>query len=127
MCLRCFDVLIMARILLVDDEPRIVNFLEKGLRKQEHDLEVVSDGCQALETALSGQFDLVLLDLGLPSMDGLDVLAALRAENRSLPVIVLTAREESECMKALAKGANDYMQKPFRFHTLSQRIQLLLN
>lgn len=116
----------MARILLVDDEPRIVAFLEKGLRKQEHDLEVASDGCQALQTALVGEFDLVLLDLGLPSMDGLDVLAALRAENQCIPVIVLTAREESECMKALERGANDYVQKPFRFHNLNQRIHLLL-
>ncbi|NER84802.1 MAG: response regulator transcription factor [Leptolyngbya sp. SIO1D8] len=116
----------MPNILLVDDEPRIVSFLEKGLRKRRCSSEIASDGSQALEMAFSDRFDLMLLDLGLPGMDGLDVLAALRAENNSLPVMILTARGESACQQAMELGANDYMQKPFSFRELYKRLQALL-
>ena len=119
--------LTMAKILLVDDEPRIVNFLEKGLRQQNYEAAAAFDGRQALEMALSGAYDLVVLDLGLPIMDGFDVLAGLRSTNTSLPVMIITARGEADCARALKLGANACVHKPFRFRELLPKLSSLLN
>ena len=117
----------MAKILLVDDEPRIVTFLAKGLRRQNYESEFAFDGRQALNLALSRGFDLVVLDLGLPVMDGFDVLASLRASKLSLPVIIITARSEVDCTRAVELGADDCLHKPFRFSELLPRLQRLLD
>jgi DNA-binding response OmpR family regulator len=117
----------MSRILIVEDESRIASFLEKGLRGQGHTPTVVADGATGLDYALTGDFDLMVLDVGLPGMDGLTVLARLRAQGSSLPVVVLTARDSVETtMAALEGGADDYMPKPFRFDELAARIRLRL-
>ena len=117
----------MTKILLVDDEPRIVTFLAKGLRRQNYESEFAFDGRQALNLALSRAFDLVVLDLGLPVMDGFDVLASLRASKLSLPVIIITARSEVDCTRAVELGADDCLHKPFRFSELLPRLQRLLD
>lgn len=116
----------MAKILLVDDEPRIVMFLEKGLKRQNHEVESASNGRQALEMLLSNSFDLMVLDLSLPDLDGFGVLVGLRAVNKTLPVIVITALGEADCVRAIACGADDCLHKPFRFSELLPRIQWLL-
>ena len=117
----------MRRILVVEDEPRISSFIEKGLRAEGYTPTVVTDGVTALDYALSGEFDLAVLDVGLPGMDGFTVLRRLRQEKSTLPVIVLTARDSvSDTVRGLEGGADDYMPKPFRFAELMARIRLRL-
>ncbi len=116
----------MAKILLVDDEPRIVSFLEKGLKRQHHEAESAFNGRQALDLVLSNDFDLVLLDLGLPEIDGFGVLSGLRKANRSLPVMIITARGETDCARAIELGADDCLHKPFRFGELLPKLKRLL-
>ena len=117
----------MSSILIVEDEAGIASFLEKGLRGEGHTTSVVTDGPSALAAALGGEFDLVLLDLGLPLLDGTKVLRSLRAAGSDVPVIVLTARSGLEDVVAgLEGGADDYVAKPFRFRELSARIQVQL-
>lgn len=117
----------MRRILIVEDETRIAAFLEKGLRGQGYTPTVVADGISGLDYALTGDFDLMVLDVGLPGMDGLTVLNRLRERGSTLPVVVLTARDSVETtMGALDGGADDYMSKPFRFDELAARIRLRL-
>ena len=117
----------MARILIVEDETRIASFLDKGLRAEGHLTTVVGDGKEALELALDDDHDLVVLDLGLPGLDGIDVLDQLRAQGSRVPVIVLTARDSvNDTVSALEGGADDYMAKPFRFAELLARVRLRL-
>jgi two-component system, OmpR family, copper resistance phosphate regulon response regulator CusR len=113
----------MSRILIAEDTPQIVRFLTKGLRAEGHTTTAVSDGNAALELALSGQFDLMLLDLGLPGRDGLEVLTQLRGRV-AMPIIVLTARGAAQDFVAgLDSGADDYMSKPFRLPELLARVR----
>lgn len=117
----------MARILIVEDEQRIASFVEKGLRAEGHQPTVVADGPNGLDEALSGRFDLMVLDIGLPGMDGFAVLDQLRSQGSRMPVIVLTARDSvTDTVAALDSGADDYMAKPFRFAELIARIRLRL-
>ncbi|WP_448639971.1 response regulator transcription factor [Geodermatophilus sp. URMC 63] len=117
----------MSRVLIAEDEPRIAAFLEKGLRAHGFTTAVVGDGLTALDRARSGEFDLVLLDLGLPRLDGFAVLRALRAERCDVPVIVLTARDGvQDTVAGLEGGADDYVPKPFRFEELLARVRLRL-
>ncbi|HEX6931454.1 MAG TPA: response regulator transcription factor [Streptosporangiaceae bacterium] len=117
----------MSRILIAEDEPRIVRFLVKGLQAEGHVTACATDGNEALHLALSGDFDLLLLDLGLPGKDGLGVLAEVRRRNVRLPVIVLTARTATEdVVTGLDSGANDYVRKPFRLAELMARVRLQL-
>jgi len=117
----------MARILVVEDEPRIASFLVKGLRAQGHATTVVDSGSKALSHARAHGTDLVLLDLGLPDIDGLDVLASLRRFDTQTPVLVLTARDEvADTVAALDAGADDYLSKPFAFDELLARIRVAL-
>jgi len=115
------------RILIVEDEPRLVSFLEKGLQANGFVTAVAADGTTALAKADDEEFDLVLLDLGLPDIDGLEVLAELRRRGSKLPVLALTAREEvDDKVTGLNAGADDYMTKPFRFEELLARIRARL-
>lgn len=117
----------MNRILVVEDEERIASFIAKGLRADGFTPTVVADGITGLDYAVSGEFDLVVLDIGLPGMDGFTVLRRLREERADLPVIVLTARDSvTDTVAALEGGAADYMSKPFRFAELIARIRLRL-
>ena len=117
----------MNRILIAEDEPGIVRFLEKGLRAEGYATASASDGDLALQLAQTGEFDLMLLDLGLPGRDGFAVLTELRRRRVRLPVIVLTARNGSDDIVAgLDGGADDYMSKPFRLAELLARVRLRL-
>lgn len=117
----------MTRILIADDEPRIAAFLAKGLTAAGYTTTQVSDGVKALDYATSGEYDLLILDIGMPRMDGLAVLRNLRAMHTTVPVIVLTAADSLEnTVAALDGGADDYMTKPFRFEELLSRVKLRL-
>lgn len=117
----------MARILVVEDEARIASFLVKGLGAQGHSASVALSGVQALSRARAHEPDLVLLDLGLPDVDGLEVLTSLRRFAPRVPVIVLTARDEvADTVAALDAGADDYLSKPFAFDELLARIRVCL-
>lgn len=117
----------MNRILIVEDEPRIAAFLEKGLRANGFTTVAVEDGRQALQIADSHDFDLMILDLGLPDIDGLEVLEQLRGRGEFLPAIVLTARDDIEDkVRGFEIGADDYVTKPFRFEEMLARVRVRL-
>lgn len=117
----------MARVLIVEDEPRISSFIAKGLAADGFTTTVAADGDTGLDFALTGDFDLVILDIGLPGMDGFELLHRMRSQGCSLPVIVLTARDSvTDTVSALEGGADDYMPKPFRFAELLARVRLRL-
>ena len=117
----------MARVLIVEDEERIASFVAKGLRADGHLTTVVGDGREGLDHAMSGDFDLMILDIGLPGLDGFEVLDQLRSQGSRMPVIVLTARDSvMDTVSALEGGADDYMPKPFRFAELLARVRLRL-
>ena len=117
----------MKRVLIVEDEPRISSFVEKGLRADGFTPTVAADGVTGLDYALSGHFDLVILDIGLPHLDGFSLLRRLRKQDTALPVIVLTARDSvTDTVRGLEQGADDYMPKPFRFAELLARVKLRL-
>lgn len=117
----------MSRILIVEDEERISAFVAKGLRAEGFTPTVVADGVTGLDYALTGEFDLMVLDIGLPGMDGYQVLERVTIDRPALPVIVLTARDSvTDTVAALEGGAADYMAKPFRFDELVARVRLRL-
>ena len=114
------------RILIVEDEPEIVRFLTLELQHEGYEAESCSDGKSGLERALSGGFDLVLLDVMLPQMSGVEVLRRLRQES-AVPVIFVTARDAvMEKVNGLDLGANDYITKPFHIEELLARIRMVL-
>lgn len=114
----------MTKVLIVEDEPRIAAFVSRGLESAGYGTEIADDGPEGLRRALSGDFDLVLLDVGLPTMDGFEVLRALRERDAAIPVIMLTARSGTrDTVEGLDSGANDYVPKPFTFEELLARIR----
>jgi DNA-binding response OmpR family regulator len=114
----------VSSILIAEDEPRIASFLEKGLRANGFATTVVADGRSAVDQAQSGHHDLLVLDIGLPGIDGFTVLAQVRGSGSRLPVIVLTARDSvADTVAGLEGGADDYMAKPFRFEELLARVR----
>ncbi|WP_427015719.1 response regulator transcription factor [Pseudarthrobacter sp. P1] len=117
----------MSRILIAEDEVRISRFIEKGLRAAGYTPSVVGDGVRALDYATSGEFDLMILDLGLPRLDGFTLLGLLRKTRMHLPVIILTASTSvTDTVAGLEGGADDYLAKPFHFEELLARIRLRL-
>ena len=115
-----------ARILLVDDEQSIQTLLSYPLRKEGYDVVQATDGNEALERFGDGSFDLVVLDLMLPGIDGLEVCRRLRASS-DVPVIMLTARgEETDRVAGLVNGADDYVTKPFSPRELAMRVRSVL-
>ena len=115
----------MTRLLLVEDEERLVASLVDGLRTAQIDVTAVRTGREGLELAKSGDFDVMVLDIGLPDQEGFTVLRKLRATGSDLPVIILTARTSAEdVVRGLERGADDYMPKPFSFAELLARIRL---
>jgi DNA-binding response OmpR family regulator len=117
----------VSRILIAEDEPHIVRFLAKGLHAQGHSTASAPDGESALHMARTGEFDLMLLDLGLPKLDGSGVLTELRRQQVRLPIIVLTARSSpDDIVASLDGGADDYLTKPFRLAELLARVRVRL-
>lgn len=117
----------MTSILIAEDEPRISSFVEKGLRAAGYSSTVCDTGPNALKLALTAEFDLMLLDVGLPGMDGFEVLKRIRVIDQELPIIMLTARTSlADTVQGLDIGANDYVPKPFKFDELLARIRVRL-
>ena len=117
----------MSRILIAEDEPGIASFVERGLRAAGFTTLVVDDGHTAVHAARDQDFDLFILDLGLPGLDGQDVLAAIRERGERIPVIILTARSGvSDTVAGLEGGADDYVTKPFSFEELLARVKVRL-
>ena len=117
----------MRRILIVEDEPRIASFLQKGLHAAGFVTEVAEDGELAVHKAGDADFDLVLLDVGLPGRDGFAVLRELRQRGERVPVILLTARDAvPDRVDGLDAGADDYVTKPFSFEELLARVRARL-
>jgi two-component system copper resistance phosphate regulon response regulator CusR len=115
-------------ILIAEEEARITSFLEKGLQASGFSTEVVTSGEDALRLARSGDYALLVLDLGLPGKDGLAVLRELRSEGSLLPVVILTGRQSvRDKVAGLESGASDYVTKPFRFDELLARIRVRLS
>ncbi|WP_017562850.1 response regulator transcription factor [Nocardiopsis deserti] len=115
----------MSRILIVEDEERIASFVRKGLDASGFTTTVVGTGAEAVDYAVTGGFDLMLLDLGLPDTDGFDVLRRVRSLGVDIPVVILTARDGvRDTVTGLEIGADDYVTKPFRFEELLARVRL---
>lgn len=117
----------MKRILIAEDETRIATFIQKGLSAEGYVTHVVGDGQSAYDEARSQVHDLLILDIGLPLMDGLTVLHRLREDRVDIPVLILSARSSVEDKVAgLVGGADDYLPKPFAFEELLARVRLRL-
>ena len=117
----------LGRILIAEDEPRISSFLERGLASNGFTTDVADSGDEALVLARTGRFDLMILDIGLPRMDGFEVLRELRRSGSRIPIVMLTARETvRDTVAGLDAGADDYLAKPFRFDELLARIRARL-
>ncbi len=115
------------RILVVEDEPGIANFLKQGLEEESFQVDVADNGVKGLELALSGQYNLLLLDWMLPGISGLELCEEFRKKHAQTPIIFLTAKDTlAETISGLQTGANDYIKKPFHFEELLERIKVQL-
>ena len=115
------------RILIVEDEPGILNFLKQGLEEESYIVDTAEEGDQGLHLALSGDYDLLLLDWMLPGMSGIEICRQFRKEFKTTPIIFLTAKDTlDETIFGLQSGANDYIKKPFHFEELLERIKVQL-
>jgi two-component system, OmpR family, copper resistance phosphate regulon response regulator CusR len=115
------------RILVVEDDAPLASFVRKGLEAEHYAVDVASDGEQGRALALDYEYDLVVLDLNLPKMDGVALLKAVRLLKPELPILVLTARSRVEDrVQVLDAGADDCLNKPFSFTELSARVRVLL-
>ncbi|QSX30007.1 MULTISPECIES: response regulator transcription factor [Shewanella] len=116
------------KILLVEDDLTTADYIVKGFTEQGHNIEAVNDGQQGLLLATSGNHDLIILDRMLPGLDGLKILAALRATGNQTPVLILSALAHvDERVKGLRAGGDDYMTKPFAFSELLVRSEILIS
>src|SRR5271154_3590653 len=115
------------RILVVEDEKRIADFLSRGLESAGYAVDVAGTGTDAIDLVHAAQYDLAILDLGLPDIDGLSVLSKIRNRKVSPPVLILSARDPvDDRVKGLEGGADDYLVKPFAFVELLARVRVLL-
>ena len=117
----------MSTILIIEDETRIASFIAKGLKSAGFTSHSTASGAEGASLAIHGGFDLVVLDVGLPDIDGFEVLEQIRGQGVAVPVILLTARSSvADRVAGLEGGADDYMPKPFSFEELLARIRLRL-
>ncbi len=117
----------MTAILVAEDEPEIADIVATALRSEGYEISIAADGFRALEAALSGEFALLVLDVGLPGIDGFRVLRGISDRDQSLPVIMLTARgSAADTVAGLDGGAMDYVAKPFRVDELLARVRAVL-
>lgn len=115
------------RILIVEDEPGISNFIKQGLEEESYAVDVAENGTAGLSLALSGEYDLLLLDWMLPGISGIEICRQFRNEFKETPIIFLTAKDTvQETVFGLQTGANDYIKKPFHFEELLERIKVQL-
>src|SRR4026207_263717 len=115
------------RLLIVEDEPGVAGFLEQGLKESGYAVDVARDGLEGLEYALAVEYDVIVLDILLPKMNGLEMLNEIRAKRVKSPVLLLTASDGVEDrVQGLDIGADDYLVKPFAFPELLARIRALL-
>lgn len=115
------------RILIVEDEEGIAAFLKQGLEEESFAVDVANDGKSGLQLALSGEYDLLLLDWMLPGLSGIEICRQFRKDFQDTPVIFLTAKDTTdETVFGLQAGANDYIKKPFHFEELLERIRVQL-
>lgn len=115
------------RILVIEDDRKIASFLTGGFRQEGHGVDQAADGLTGLELARQGHYDLAVVDVMLPGLDGLALVSTLRAEKIGLPVIMLSARATvDDRIRGLQSGGDDYMTKPFSFSELRARVQSLL-
>jgi DNA-binding response OmpR family regulator len=115
------------RILIVEDEPQMAGLLARGLEEELYEVSVATDGKAALDLSTSNQFDVILLDVMLPKIGGLEVARQLRQREQSTPLLMLTARDAlTDIVKGLDAGADDYLTKPFSFQELLARIRALV-
>ena len=115
------------RILIVEDEKKVAGFIKKGFEEETYAVDVAYDGEEGLHMALQNQYDLIVLDLMLPVLDGLEVLSRLRKDRVNAPIILLTAKDSVEDkVKGLNQGADDSLTKPFAFSELLARTRVLL-
>lgn len=115
------------RILVIEDEPGISGFLKQGLEEESYSVDVAEDGKKGLQMALSGEYDVLLVDWMLPGMSGIEIARNFRKTFPSIPLIFLTAKDTTdEIVFALQAGANDYIRKPFHFEELLARIRVQL-
>ena len=115
------------RILVVEDEPGIANFIKRGLEEESFAVDVCEEGRSGLQHALSGEYDLLLLDWMLPGLSGIEICRQFRKEFTEVPVMFLTAKDTvDETVFGLQAGANDYIKKPFHFEELLERVRVQL-
>lgn len=114
------------RILIIEDEYELCESMAEGLRVDGYEVDTCQNGEEGLDILFSEEYDLILLDLNLPGMDGMDILKEFRKENQETPVLILSARIAlSDKIQGLDEGANDYLTKPFHFEELEARIRSL--
>ena len=117
----------MAEILVIEDDKAIQNLLKIALKQENHDVIAVSSAREGIDYAIKGTVDLVILDLGLPDMDGINVVKTIREFNEKMPIIIVSARgDEQEKIKCLDAGVNNYVEKPFSCAELMARIRATL-
>ncbi|WP_310605354.1 response regulator transcription factor [Anaerosporobacter sp.] len=118
----------MAKILVVEDENKIARFVELELKYEGYEVEIAGDGRQGFEKAMHEDIDLVILDVMLPGLSGMEVCRRVRQEGRQVPIIMLTAKDDvTDKVAGLDMGADDYMTKPFAIEELLARIRVALN
>jgi heavy metal response regulator len=114
------------KVLIVEDEKKIASFIKRGLSEEGYSVDIAYDGLEGLDKAMSSVYDIVIIDIMLPKMDGIELCSYLRKKGFNNPILILTARDRVEDkVKGLDSGANDYLTKPFAFEELLARLRAL--
>jgi two-component system OmpR family response regulator len=122
-----YYIIVTMKVLVVEDEVKVANFIMRGLEEEGYTVEVAEDGKKGLDLIRSKAYDIVLLDLMIPEIDGLEVLKEMRRDEIETPVLIITAKSTKEdVIKGLDTGSDDYLTKPFSFDELLARIRALL-